>query len=226
MKLYATLIEAFQKPTSESNFDVKYYKLDLTISTSPRYLRGVVTMKAVSIASNLTTIALDLANTMTVDSVRTGSTELAFVEQQSTLTVTLGESCGSGDIVMVDVYYRGEPVGRGFPSFTFTSHGGTPWVYTFSEPNGARDWWPCKDPSCGQRRLRGCMGDGGQRPQLSGSNGKTGCCDQQRRRHEDAPLGRALSHEHVPSSPSRSGNYAKFTNLVQVLLPIGVHARG
>ena len=123
MKLYATLIEAFQKPTSESNFDVKYYKLDLTISTSPRYLRGVVTMKAVSIASNLTTIALDLANTMTVDSVRTGSTKLAFVEQQSTLTVTLGESCGSGDIVMVDVYYRGEPVGRGFPSFTFTSHG-------------------------------------------------------------------------------------------------------
>jgi aminopeptidase N len=41
--------------------------------------------------------------------------------------------------------YHGVPVATGFGSFFFGDHGGTPWVWSLSEPYGARDWWPCKD---------------------------------------------------------------------------------
>ena len=44
-----------------------------------------------------------------------------------------------------EVNYRGVPGSSGFGSFTFSSHAGKPWVYTLSQPYGAKDWWPCKD---------------------------------------------------------------------------------
>ncbi len=43
------------------------------------------------------------------------------------------------------MFYEGIPVTTDFGSFEFDSHEGVPWVYTLSEPLGARDWWPCKN---------------------------------------------------------------------------------
>ena len=142
---YEMLREAMLKPASDLNIDVKYYKLNIAITTSPNYLRGVVTMKALSTVSNLVSVTLDLMNPLTVDSVKTGSTSLPFTQQPTTLTITLDRSYGVGELVTTDIYYRGVPGSSGFGSFTFSSHAGTPWVYTLSEPYGAKDWWPCKD---------------------------------------------------------------------------------
>jgi len=86
---YTLLRETLLKPASDLNVDVKYYKLNLTITTSPNYLSGVVTMNALSVVDNLTTVTLDLMNTMTVDSVKTGGVKLFFAQQPSTVTVTL-----------------------------------------------------------------------------------------------------------------------------------------
>ncbi|MBI5471916.1 MAG: hypothetical protein HY961_06180 [Ignavibacteriae bacterium] len=139
---YASLMNAKSKPASDPNIDVKYYKLNITITTAPNYLRGTVTMKAVSSVSNLSSVTLDLMNTMIVDSVKVGATRLAFSQQPTTFTITLNRTYGNGELVTIDIYYRGVPVGDGL---RFSSHGGVPWVYTFSQPYGARDWWPCKD---------------------------------------------------------------------------------
>ena len=142
---YALLRGALRKPASDPNIDVTYYKLDLTITTTPNYLRGVVTMNALSVVASLTAVTLDLMKSMTVDSVKSGGTQLAFVQQSATMTVTLDRSYINGELATMDIYYRGVPGSSGFGSFTFSSYDSMPWIFTLSEPYGARDWWPCKD---------------------------------------------------------------------------------
>ena len=142
---YQTLMKASLNPASDANIDVKYYKLDLTITASPNYLRGVVTMKATSIVASLTSITLDLMDTMTVDSVKMENARVQFVQHPTTVSIELNRSYGYGQMVVLDVFYRGVPISTGFGSFEFGSHANTPWVWTLSEPYGAKDWWPCKD---------------------------------------------------------------------------------
>jgi len=139
------LMKAMANPASDIDIDVQYYKLNLSITTSPAYLRGIVTMRALSLVDNLGSVTLDLMNAMTVDSVKMGSSMLSFVQQPATVTITLDRGYGTGEVLSMDIYYQGVPGSSGFGSFTFTSHAGTPWVYTLSEPYGAKDWWPCKD---------------------------------------------------------------------------------
>ena len=144
MRRYARLQEATQQPSSDPNIDVKYYKLDLTITTSPNYLRGVVTMKAIGNSASLQTVTLDLMNFMTVDSITTGGTSLSFVQQTSTVTVNLDRVYSLGELLSLDVHYRGLPDPSSY-YFTFSTHGGIPWIWSCSQPYGARYWWPCKD---------------------------------------------------------------------------------
>ncbi len=126
-------------------FDVSYYKIDFTLTTSPEYLSGMVRMEAVSTVSNLTAITLDLMNSMNVDSVKVGGVTAVFVQNPATVDITLDRSYTVGELVTVMVYYQGVPGSSGFGSFEFSSHSGTPWVWSLSEPYGAKDWWPCKD---------------------------------------------------------------------------------
>jgi len=142
----AMLMKAMAKPASDVNIDVQYYKLDLSITTSPAYLRGVVTVRAWSKVPTLSFVTLDLMQSMTVDSVKSGGTLLSFVQEPSTVEIILDRSYTAGELLTMDIYYQGLPGSSGFGSFTFTSHGASiPWVYTLSEPYGAKDWWPCKD---------------------------------------------------------------------------------
>ena len=132
----------------DDRIDARYYKLDLHVFTSPapNYLRGAVTMKAASRTDNLTAISLDLMNSMTVDSVVMNGVHVSFTQQTQYFTITLDHAYNSGEPMTLIIYYRGIPGSSGFGSFEFTSHGsGIPWVWTLSEPYGAKDWWPCKD---------------------------------------------------------------------------------
>ena len=45
----------------------------------------------------------------------------------------------------MEVWYQGVPDPAGFGSFLFSAQNGIPWIWSLSEPYGARDWWPCKD---------------------------------------------------------------------------------
>lgn len=142
---YRSLMRVQQPLRSLGAFDVTYYKLNLTITTSPNYLRGIVTVKARSTTVSLDSITLDLTNAMVVDSVTMEGTSVHFVQHPTTVSIELNRSYGDGEMVVLDVYYRGVPASSGFGSFEFGSHAGTPWVWSLSEPYGARDWWPCKD---------------------------------------------------------------------------------
>ncbi len=139
----------FQKdPFNEmltSSMDVKYYLLDLTITTSPNYLRGRVLLTARSLQDGKTSITLDLMNALTIDSVKVGGTITSFIQSISSFNVTLDKIYNNGDMMEVEIFYQGVPGSSGFGSFEFSSHSGTPWVWSLSEPYGAKDWWPCND---------------------------------------------------------------------------------
>jgi len=131
--------------TAEDRIDVSYYLLDLKITASPQYLRGRVVLKALSRQNNLTGITLDLMNALTIDSVKTGGVAVPFVQHSSSFDLTLDHAYNSGELIVVEIYYQGVPGSSGFGSFEFSAHSSTPWIWSLSEPYGAKDWWPCKD---------------------------------------------------------------------------------
>ncbi len=131
--------------TADDNIDVTYYRLTLKITTSPNYLKGDVLMNAKSVIDGLSTITLDLMNAMTVDSILMGGSKVQFTQYPSTVEINLDRQYNQGELVTVDVYYEGIPGSSGFGSFEFSTHSSVPWVWSLSEPYGAKDWWPCKD---------------------------------------------------------------------------------
>ena len=62
----------------DATINVTYYKLDLFITHSPQYLEGKVTVRALSQEPNLQNFYLDLEDTLTVDSVKSGNQNLFY----------------------------------------------------------------------------------------------------------------------------------------------------
>jgi aminopeptidase N len=132
----------------DSTINVTYYKLNLTLNYDTKYLNGIVTVSFKSESSNLTSLFLDLQNSMIVDSVKMNGTNINFSQPagQAELVINLPSAMSLGEQASVDVFYGGNPVSSGFGSFAFGNDGsGGKAIYTLSEPYGARDWWPCKD---------------------------------------------------------------------------------
>jgi aminopeptidase N len=137
--------ESFYQSAASPWLDVTYYVLKLDIATGTSYLSGKVTIKGVCKTNSAGSLVLDLVNTMHVDSTIMGGLSTAFAQSSSSVSISLDRAYNAGDALSVDVYYEGVPAPTGFGSFEFGSHANTPWVYSLSEPSGARDWWPCKD---------------------------------------------------------------------------------
>jgi len=130
---------------ASTNIDITYYKLDLDISTAPGYLHGQITASGLALADSIDQVQLDLSNAMTVDSVLAGGGRLSFIQYPSILDIELSRFHFTGELITLEIFYRGVPLSTGFGSFEFSSHAGVPWVWSLSEPYGASDWWPCKN---------------------------------------------------------------------------------
>ena len=133
------------KSMASTWFHVNYYNLNLTISTSPIYLSGVVMIRGRCDQDGPRSLTLDLTNNMRIDSIKITGIASRFVQGPAAFTVLLDSGYHSGDDITLRVYYQGLPQSTGFGSFVFGAHSGTPWVWSLSEPYGAKDWWPCKD---------------------------------------------------------------------------------
>ena len=127
-------------------FDVTYYMLDLHVAFNPSDYSGTVTMVARVRADSLSSITLDFTNALAVDSVRANGQPVTYTRPTGLLQIFLDRTYAKGESVTSEVSYHGVPSGSGFGSFAFsTQTDGTPWMWTLSEPYGARDWWPCVD---------------------------------------------------------------------------------
>jgi aminopeptidase N len=130
---------------TDPGIHVTYYRLRLTLSPSATLLRGDVTAKAVCVSESLSTVKFDLSGSLRVDSVFGSAGKLPFSQFLQGFQVQLDRAYHRGETLTLDTYYGGVPVATGFGSIEFTSQDGVPWIWTLSEPYGARDWWPCKD---------------------------------------------------------------------------------
>ncbi len=126
-------------------FDVTFYSLNLTITNDPQYLKGNVIIRGICRESGKDSLTLDLENTMKIDSVIVDRIPAQYTQDTASFTILLNVSYASGTELTIDVFYGGVPVPSGFGSFIFSSYGNDPWIWSLSQPYGARDWFPCKD---------------------------------------------------------------------------------
>jgi len=130
----------------DSQIDVTYYKLDLTITYNPNYLMGSVTVYAKVETLSATNLFLDLRGNMNVNSVLLNGSATTYNHANNKLTIDLDRIYNPNESFSMIVYYQGVPGTSGLGSFKFGTHGSSqPIISTLSEPYGASDWWPCKD---------------------------------------------------------------------------------
>ena len=129
----------------DSSINVTYYGLNLTLTYSPNYLKGIVTVNAKSMENGLTNFFLDLQDPLLVDSVLLNGTKISFIHSSAKLNITLPRIYNYGEQFSLVIYYQGIPGSSGFGSFEFGSHNNQPAIWSLSEPYGASDWFPCKD---------------------------------------------------------------------------------
>ena len=136
-----------EKPGNNLNgplhsFDVINYSLNLDLykcysGTYPNDFKGsnIITFK---VDSTLNSITLNAVNSsLTIDSVRMAG--VSFAHSGNILTITLDRQYNPGEIVSVKVNYTHKNVDDN----AFYTSGG--FVFTDSEPEGARKWYPCWD---------------------------------------------------------------------------------
>ncbi|MCU0414649.1 MAG: hypothetical protein MUE91_09665, partial [Ignavibacteriaceae bacterium] len=131
----------------DQTINVIYYKIDLTITTSPNYISGNVTICARVDTASINSLFLDLAQNMIVDSILIEETIPAqFNHLADRLNINLDRSYMMNEIICLAVYYQGLPdVHYGLFGLNFDEHNGQPVIWSTSEPYFAYSWWPCKD---------------------------------------------------------------------------------
>ncbi len=127
------------------NYDITYHKLEFNVDPVVYFISGKITTTYTALA-DMSTLTFDLANELTVSSVKQNNQNLTFVQNgNNELVITLPSIQTSGTAATVEVTYSGAPPVNGFRAFTTEVRGnGSNTLYTLSEPFGARDWWPCK----------------------------------------------------------------------------------
>jgi aminopeptidase N len=129
------------------NYDVTFYFLDLNVENNTVDLSGNITIKAKSIVEALDTIAFELINAMTVDTVFVNGFQSSFQHNNDLITIPLPLPLSQGSFFTVKICYHGTPPSGGFFSGISTAYNidyqkNVTW--TLSEPYAAKDWWPTK----------------------------------------------------------------------------------
>ncbi|HJW30895.1 MAG TPA: hypothetical protein VJ508_16790, partial [Saprospiraceae bacterium] len=125
--------------------DMVYQEMHWEVDPAVIHIKGLITYHFKSRVNQLTSLVLDLANTMQVHYVKRGDTDLAFVHSNDKLlTIDLGKTLSIGEYDSLTISYEGTPLSTGLGSFLQTMHNGHPLIETESVPYGVRDWWPGK----------------------------------------------------------------------------------
>lgn len=125
------------------NYDVKFYWLDINATNTSKTISGSGTIYAKVVNNPLTTLILELINSLTVDSVFIDGTLHSFTHQNDEITVNLSQPVNVNNYFTVKVYYHGTSSGNGIRNGTSPSWGAQI-TWTLSESYHAKDWFPCK----------------------------------------------------------------------------------
>lgn len=134
----------FRINPNTNNYDITHSKLELTVDPAVYFVNGVVTNTFTAL-SDMTTVTFDLANEITVSTVKKDNIALTFSRSSNNeVIINLPTTLTTGTSAAIEITYSGAPPVSGFSAFAAEVHNSVPVMWTLSEPYGARDWWPCK----------------------------------------------------------------------------------
>jgi aminopeptidase N len=144
-------VEATGIVTTEENwYDVKHLKFDIALTNTGTAISGSVTTTAVTTVSSFGIYAFELDTVIVIDSVKFNGVLLPVTTTGfSTRKVTLPTSLPLGSLFTTQVFYHGQPPAGTGQFFTrgmnhYKRSTGTNIMYTLSDPDLTKDWWPCK----------------------------------------------------------------------------------
>ncbi len=122
--------------------DITHYRIELDLDTAARTFSGRTTITGEARRDDADSVTLDFCGPP-VSAVREGGADAAFSWVDGALTVTLDPPRAAHETFEIEVEYAGiKERGMIFPS---AAPGTVTAVYTFSEPENARYWYPCVD---------------------------------------------------------------------------------
>ncbi|UJF29213.1 T9SS type A sorting domain-containing protein [Kaistella sp. 97-N-M2] len=145
LDLYSKMIDYNENPNT-ANYDLRYQRLELELNPSQQFVAGTVTNHFIA-KENMSAIYFDLANTLTVSEVKYHGTALIFTQLGTKeLKIDFPAALSTGTLDSLSIKYSGAPstVGSAGDAFTVSTQGGTPVLFTLSEPYGAQEWFPTK----------------------------------------------------------------------------------
>lgn len=130
-----------QQEAPEHDFDILHYSFDWKIDFNTSHIQGTALIRAESLVDNLDSITLHLDDTMTVTQVSQAQMPLTFVHEDDLLKITLVQSYASGMDFVIEIAYQGYPEA----GLNFGTHQEQPIIWSLTEPDLARNWFPCYD---------------------------------------------------------------------------------
>ncbi len=122
-------------------FDITKYTLNITIDDANHYISGNV-IANVTAEEDLNSIEYNLV-ALSVDEVKVNNQNVDFTFNENIINIPL-QNINAGDEFTTIVTYHGNPVLTGgvYNLGMFFQQNA---VFTISDPNAARNWWPCYD---------------------------------------------------------------------------------
>ena len=133
----------------EDNYDVKYVKLDVSVTNTSTHIAGNVTTTATVTAPSMSSYVFELNTLLTIDSVLIDGVHVTLTSAGAVRTATLPAALTAGTSFTAQVFYGGTPTsGTLFGSLGMNCIASPSWgnraTYTLSESYHAYEWWPCK----------------------------------------------------------------------------------
>lgn len=125
------------------NYDLKYQRIEMDLDPAVYNVSGTITSHFLP-NENINSIYFDLTQNMTISEIKYHGNNLAFTQLPTDeVKIDFPATINANVLDSLSVTYSGAPVATN-DAFTTGTQGGTPVLYTLSEPYGAKDWWPTK----------------------------------------------------------------------------------
>ncbi len=130
-----------------NDYDISFYKIDLTASDTSRYIEGNASILSKSTINKLDTFIFELGQHLAIDSILFDAKKVSYNRAGDLVKVSVPVPVGKGQFMMVSIYYKGNVPNNGFFS-GLSNKKDYYWqvavTWSLSESFRAKDWFPCK----------------------------------------------------------------------------------
>jgi aminopeptidase N len=134
-------------PKWYSDYDVKWYKIDIHANDTLAYIWGSTSILAKVSNTFSDTFHFELASHVQIDSIKLEGKLLHYARLNDVVSVPILHKVNKDSLLYITVYHRGGNTNAVFFS-SFSSKKDVEWnipvTWTLSEPFGAKSWFPCK----------------------------------------------------------------------------------